>query len=141
VSDGGRNPLFYGPFGAVLPSRIAWLAHSAAPPIGALNWRRARGARCVGPCRSSARTRTRRFPQAAAINARVGRKTGEHWRQLTSEVVETQSARRSQTRKPIKPGLYRFLLRALKPFLYDSSTHYSTPVYPGALRILLDVPA
>jgi len=25
-----------------------------------------------------------------------------------------------------------------KPFLYDSSIHYSTPVYPGALRILLD---
>jgi hypothetical protein len=24
-----------------------------------------------------------------------------------------------------------------KPFLYDSSIHYSTPVYPGALRILL----
>jgi hypothetical protein len=26
-----------------------------------------------------------------------------------------------------------------KPFLYDSSIHYSTPVYPGALRILLGV--
>ena len=26
-----------------------------------------------------------------------------------------------------------------KPFLYDSSIHYSTPVYPGALRILLDL--
>jgi hypothetical protein len=25
-----------------------------------------------------------------------------------------------------------------KPFLYDSSIHYSTPVYPGALRILLE---
>lgn len=24
-----------------------------------------------------------------------------------------------------------------KPFLHDSSIHYSTPVYPGALRILL----
>jgi hypothetical protein len=24
-----------------------------------------------------------------------------------------------------------------KPFLYDSSIHYSTPVYPGALRTLL----
>ena len=24
-----------------------------------------------------------------------------------------------------------------KPFLYDSSIHYSTPVYPGALRNLL----
>jgi hypothetical protein len=23
------------------------------------------------------------------------------------------------------------------PFLYDSSIHYSTPVYPGALRSLL----
>ena len=27
--------------------------------------------------------------------------------------------------------------RFAKPFLYDSSIHYSTPVYPGALRILL----
>ena len=26
-----------------------------------------------------------------------------------------------------------------KPFLYDSSIHYSTPVYPGALRILLEL--
>src|ERR1700722_9705239 len=25
------------------------------------------------------------------------------------------------------------------PFLYDSSIHYSTPVYPGALRSLLDL--
>ena len=25
-----------------------------------------------------------------------------------------------------------------KPFLYDSSIHFSTPVYPGALRSLLD---
>jgi hypothetical protein len=58
---------------------------------------------------------TRRFPQAAAINARVDRKTGEHWRQLTSEVFETQSARRSKPGKPNKTGgLYRFLLRAMK---------------------------
>ena len=27
--------------------------------------------------------------------------------------------------------------RFAKPFLYDSSIHYSTPVYPGALRSLL----
>ena len=27
--------------------------------------------------------------------------------------------------------------RSAKPFLYDSSIHYSTPVYPGALRSLL----
>jgi hypothetical protein len=26
-----------------------------------------------------------------------------------------------------------------KPFLYDSFIHYSTPVYPGALRSLLGV--
>lgn len=26
-----------------------------------------------------------------------------------------------------------------KPFLYDSSIHYSTPVYPGALRSLLEM--
>jgi hypothetical protein len=31
VSDGGRNPLFYGAFGAVLPSRMAWLAQSQHP--------------------------------------------------------------------------------------------------------------
>jgi hypothetical protein len=74
--------------------------------------------RCGGPCRSSTRTKSRQFPQAAAIEAREGRKTGEHWRQLTSEVVETQSARRSNLGKPNKTGgLYRFLLRA----------HYSTP--------------
>ena len=27
--------------------------------------------------------------------------------------------------------------RFARPFLYDSSIHYSTPVYPGALRSLL----
>ena len=79
-----------------------------------------------------------RFPRPAPINARVGRKVGEHWRRLTSRVVEPSQPVGAKPRKPNKTGgAYRFLLPATVGILAlatcDDDPLIAGPLEPGDL--------